>query len=1365
MRGLRFPLAMPWHFPFLAPANPAFVKNSGPPMRRFPHPRVPHLLFVIFVVSGFLPRSLVAQNWKVLQSDDRGCTLSYTTGATLHPLTIGTRTWTRLEAPHAHSIPGQRSGLPDLKEYRDVVVLPGLSGHRVTVLHTDFLDTSGVSLLPVPSGDLDPRGEPRFEAGPEYSLPSPPFAVTLDQVGIARDRILGTLRIPLAQVPGTGGMLRVLRSITVRIDYGPRHPGLVPAPAFSNAINAGPVASLALSLSRMARPTSENPSTGSWVRIDITENGMYRLNAAWFRQSGIDPSTVDPRTIRIFNSGGRELPTSLSGIRPAPMQEIAIRVLGEEDGAFNENDMVLFFGRGLSGFDWDSTRRTFQHRVHRYDRTNSYLLTFGGARGKRVTFQPSLTRSEVYRPTSIEGRSFFEENLVNILQSGKVWVGKKLTPGLGSASSQVIATRLDRWIVGTPVTYRFSLYSSSDLGTVNSFQLSDQGTTIGAVPMGTVDFNTDRDDLARWSGVREFTVVPSLPDSRSAVTVLYTASNPDKNRGGFVDWVEWKYRRAIEPIDDVLHFSTSDTLAPQEFTVHGFSMSDILVWDVTAPADAREITGAAISGGTVRFQIPASERPTELLLCAAPAYVTPSAGRRITSSGLLSSQGGEFVIIAPTEFLDAARRLKAHRESGANRWSTVVAPLEDVYTEFSSGVTDPTAIRDFLAYAAQIWPVKAKAVLLLGDGHYDYLNLGSTEKIRIPVWESENSTTIIATYPTDDYYVQVIGNDARIDMAIGRIPAQSADEAMDAVSKIIAYETTQDFGPWRNRVSFVADDGLTSNGNEYQLHTSQSEILADHMPADIELKKIYLIAYPTENTAQGRRKPDVNQAIIDQINDGAVTVNYTGHGSEAVWAHEQVLVTDATIPQLTNANRLTFVTAATCTFGLYDRPDVRSGMERMVLKSDGGAIAGLASPRVVFSGQNSSFNESLYKYLFTVGRNADGSIRTLGEGLFSTKQELNSDPGYEKFILLGDPTIRLLLPRYTAMIDSVLINGVRAAEGAVQVRALSHLTFHGSVLDANKAVWTGFQGVLQASLFDAQRTVTVPEWSNWTYSLPGGLLYRGQSRVESGRFTVSFTVPKDISYENSTGRLAMYFDDKAVDGAGYTLDVRIGGTDSTAHPDDRGPVITLYLDTKEFHDGDLVGSRPLLLADLEDESGINTTGLGIGHNIEAWVDESEKSFVLNDFFTSELNSSQKGTVRFQLPMQDNGPHSLRLRAWDIYNNSSQTSITFSVASSADLTLANPLTYPNPSAGETSFSVQHNQSGPVRFEIKIYTMTGRMIRTLERSGIEGRFLTMDWDGRDQDGDRVANGIYFYKIRVSSEDRTRSAEAIQTLSIAR
>ncbi|MFZ1730232.1 MAG: type IX secretion system sortase PorU [Bacteroidota bacterium] len=1250
------------------------------------------------------------------------------------------------------------AGAPDLRSRLELLAFPATEGNLLTVEQVDYREFHDVNIAPIPGMR---QGSEVYERGEIYAADalSPNDVARIENLGISRDRIIGEIVFTPVQWNPITRIARVHSRIVCRITFGKAIPGLITSKlnaADAVLLNNGMAGKWAIGRKRaITKAAGQTLASGSWYRFDLQQTGVYRFTRRWFADAGMDVANIDPGTIRIYGNGGRERATRLSDARPDPMQEIAIEVVGGEDGRFDDGDFVQFYGQGLSGFAWNPSTRTYEHYIHRYDDANSYLLTWGNGAGLRMQTQPSLSESNTYTPAAFTGREFQEDEVLNLMNSGKMWVGKRLVPAAGSASSIAYTRKLPGLVRSQPITYRLQTVSSSEV--VNSFTVRGNDANLGIINMGTVDFSSDTGDMAKISGTQSFSGIGDLADDRSTLSVTYNSTNPQNSRDGYVDWVEWIYARRFEAVGDELLFSAPDTTAVIQFVLNGFTMSDVVVYDVT---DYKQVAvmETQVSGGTVRFQVQNTQgSPRQFLAVAAPALKTAANAVSIPNSGLLASGGADYLIITNKDLIEAANRLKTHRERpGEDQLSSMVVTLESIYNECNAGVTDPTAIRDFLAWAMANWSVPPRYVLFFGDGHFDYRNHSTTEPSMVPVWETENSINRIQSYVTDDYYVQVVGTDPRVDLAGGRLPVQNLDEANTVVDKIISYETDPDFDPWKNRITFVADDGYTGySDTDGDQHTRQSERLSGLVPSNIEQKKIYIVSYRTENTAQGRRKPDANAAIINQINEGSLIVNYTGHGAHDVWAHERIFLSDVTIPQLQNSDRLTFVAAATCTFGLYDSPGVRSGTELLILKKNGGAVGGLSAPRVVYSGENSAFNQEFFNYVFSEGREADGRARRLGDAIYSTKQRHNGIAGFEKFHLFADPGLRLALPRYTASLERILVNDAAVTSDTVQLRAFSKVTLEGSVRKSDGSVWNDFAGTAEVSLFDAERFMIVPEWNNYKYQMPGGLLYRGKAHIDAGRFAVTFIVPKDISYENSPGRVAIYFSNDEVDGAGYFLNLRVGGSDSTVSPDAIGPEIQLFVDGRDFIPGNLVGKDPLLIADLFDVSGINTTGIGIGHDLEAWLDGDDRSVVLNDYYTGDIDSYQRGSVEFRFRNLTAGSHTLRLRAWDIYNNSTTVETRFSVAE--QLTLQDVQNYPNPVSGQTTFRFRHNVLDPVDVDILVYASNGALVRRIRAGQVNSRIVEIPWDTMDSQGQYLSKGIYLYRIVCRTIDGLQGSEA--------
>ncbi|MBN2572869.1 MAG: type IX secretion system sortase PorU, partial [Ignavibacteriales bacterium] len=685
---------------------------------------------------------------------------------------------------------------------------------------------------------------------------------------------------------------------------------------------------------------------------------------------------------------------------------------------------------------------------------------------------------------------------------------------------------------------------------------------------------------------------------------------------------------------------------------------------------------------------------------------------------------------------------------------------------------DPVAIRDFLKYAYDNYTGtdRLKYCILFGDGSYDYFNVEGMNNNFVPTYETNESLNEIGAYSTDDFYSWIVGTDKYMDISVGRLTVNSLTEAKNAVDKIIDYETNSDIGNWRNRIILIADDGPAGDKTDGAEHTNQSENLSARIPNYFDQNKIYLVEYPEIFTGEGRRKPDVNTAIINGINNESLMTNYIGHGSPSLWAHEKVFEQSKTISQFKNKNYF-FLTVPSCSFGWFDDPKVISGTEELLLTKDAGIIAGFSSSRVVFSTTNAYLMYSLYSNLLNQ-KDLDYYPIRLGSAIMLAKNA-NVSQNTEKFILFGDPTIRLHEPRLNANVDS--INSF-SLDSVVQVKALENVKISGSVRNNDGSI-KDFDGETIITIYDSEILQSVKEFftdrNNVTrvyihdFKKQGGALFRGRASVVNGKFTTSVTIPKDISNENRNGKIVSYLYNQSIDGVGYSNNIFIGGIDTTKISDGTGPNVKIYFDNLEFENSYLVNPDFSLYVKLNDEAGINTTGLGVGHRLECIINNDyENAIDLTNYFIGELDAGGKeGTIKYDFYNFDVGDYTIKVRAWDIFNNLSEKEEYFSVVEDGQIALRDLYNYPNPFSDLTYFTFHHNLLEEINVTIKIYTIAGRLIKEIKSENIFDKYIILEWDGRDEDGDMLANGTYLYKLNVETIDGKYKENLLGKLAIIR
>lgn len=1109
-------------------------------------------------------------------------------------------------------------------------------------------------------------------------------------------------------------------------------------------------------------------STGQWYELPVTTSGMYKLTQTALKNFGVPVDQIQMNTIRIFNNGGTELPQDPRAQRPQELIENSVYIYDANgNNKFDPEDYVIFYGRSPREWVYNPTTKTYSHYLNHYTETNYYFLTFNGSPSKRMQIVPSAQSAGAIQPATFTGKIFQEDEIYNLLSSGKDWFGTELKPQNGSTdqSTVIYVNKLLGLDPNSNITYRFRVVARSDQ--YNYFQVVENstGAQLGTVSLPVVYYNDDQGNFANESPVTTLVGSGNLPDGRSALKFVFNSNS--STASGYIDWYEIFYRRQFTAVNDVLDFTSPDTTGTVRFAVNGFSSDSINVFDVTDFSNVSVITPISIQGGSVVFAIPVSAGvPHEFYAVGPNGYLSVSKITPISNSNLRGqTAGADLVIVTPPDFVDQANMLANFKRS-FDGLKTQVAVTTQIYNEFNCGIPDPTAIRDYLMFLYNNALTRPSYVLLLGDGTYDYKNKISSLPEFVPPYESDESLSQIGTFASDDYFVQVKTPlmYSPIQMAIGRLPARSVTDAQAMVNKIIQYESKPDYGPWRNLVTFIGDDGPTSGGNDDRdLHTTQTEILAEtYTPQELDKRKIYLALYPTTISTLGRRKPEAAADIVNQINQGTLVVNFVGHGAPDIWSYTHIFETAVTVPQLVNANRLTLFVAATCDFARYDDPLDNAAAEQLTAKPDGGGIGVISATRVVYSSQNSYFNNTLYTFLFN--RDAQRNPVRIGDAVFQTKETTYSLNDV-KYQLIGDPSVRIALPRYRASVDS--LNGY-ALVTVQQIRALDRLDIKGTVYRSDNSVWSGLNGTGLMTVYDSDRRVLVPQWGLY-YKFPGSILFRGSVSIANGHFDAKTIVPMDISYSNSNGRIELYFQADNSDGYGYTRNVIVGGTSTTAVNNHIGPQINIYFDSRNFRDGDVVSQNPTLIVDIHADNGINLSDVSVGHSLQATFD-NQQLVNLAPYYTSQLNSYQDGTVNYPVTTSLSfGKHSVTVRALDVFNNVSTATATFDVESNEQLSLKDVFNYPNPFSGSTSFTFQRSSAGgagmPIDVTIKIFTLSGRLIKTIHSYGITDNYVKISWDGLDDDGNMLANGVYLYKVIARTVDGAYTSEALGKMAVIR
>ncbi|MGA0834155.1 MAG: type IX secretion system sortase PorU, partial [Candidatus Kapaibacteriota bacterium] len=889
-------------------------------------------------------------------------------------------------------------------------------------------------------------------------------------------------------------------------------------------------------------------------RVEVSGEGIYQMTAQQLRDAGIPTDAATAASIKMYGNGGRELSERVEPPFSEELRELPIMVITTPQG---DVDHITFYAGGVTGIHADSGR--ISHYLHHYDTRASYLLTVGGSPGRRAAQRSAASGPADERPLVVRGLVFQEEEVVNPYNggSGRRWYGRSIENG----GSMMLSLDVPGLVRSGTVDYRLVVAhrgtSASGVCTV-----MEQGTTVAQRSIPMVPKYMDTYPVPLTGSIDASAM---SPDQRSVVRIAYESSQ--RTSTGILDWIEIEYPRGLVAHNQDFDFvANPGRAAVMEYTINGFEGGSTLCFDVTDPTRPELVENVAPQGGL--FSIRESFTPDQIRrYYLSSRRMTPSI-QRIEPLSLRSrarnGQLGQVLVITHPGQRASAERYAEYRRATTELTVSVIG-VDEIFREFSYGMVDPTALRDMIRYAYRNSPVKPGYVLLWGDGHYDYKGISTATPNWVIPYESldpNNTSYGLWTFTTDDYFARVEGNDPLPDVAIGRLPITSNAIGDRMIAKIRAYESTSATDDWRTRVTLIADDGPTSEGSDGTTHLRQSERLwSDYLPLDMQAKKIYMVEYPTENIARGRRKPAVTAAYISTINTtGTLLLNWIGHGNPRVWAHEFIFERETTPSQMNNPDKLFFLTAATCDFARFDLTDAQSGAEDLVLRDGGGAIGVFSASRVVLSDANAAINQDFYETMFRRGPN--GSVMRLGDVIMDVKQRFYG-PNDEKFFLLGDPTVRLLIPQNRLVFDR--INGDTVGTQPIQLKALQTVTVEGSILEpTSNQPDASFNGTATITLLDAVRTVTVLDddinSTPNTFRLPGATISKGSYEVVNGRFVATFVVPKDVAFSQSTARMygfAASTDQRSAIGA--TDQVIVDGVVDATFDDTEGPEIRISL--------------------------------------------------------------------------------------------------------------------------------------------------------------------------------------------------------------
>ncbi len=1089
-------------------------------------------------------------------------------------------------------------------------------------------------------------------------------------------------------------------------------------------------------------------ASGKWYKIKVSKSGMYKITYSQLVEMGFSNFA----TIGVFGYGGSESklirdnsPVIFADKYHDDLPERSIvKVDANNNNTFDSGDYILFYADGPHNIRYN-TNGSFSHDFHNYSDYSYYFVSDRGT-WKSAVSTPSESTSNISVNT-YDKYSFLEKDSVSIIKSGRTFFWRTFDYYLTMNESIT-----ENNVTSDTATAYFHFASAST--SPSYFDITINGISAGSANIAATTGNGN-----------EMVYTTKFKPRGNSTNFGIRFNKGTSTAKGWIDYIAMKFRKNLVVEDGFVNFRDIKSVGAgniAEFTISQ-APGNIIVWDISDRTNAKQIAGN-YSSNTYKFKA-----KTDTLceyIAFNPSYAFPSptySGSgdvgKIDNQNLHGLGNADLIIITHPNFYSQAQQIKQIHETNDNM-RVVIATPDKIYNEFSSGCPDICALRNFakMFYDRATTNNIPKNLLLLGDGSYDNKTSDGSVSNYILTYQTVNSITNTLSVTSDDFFVcldegegEIASND-KMDMGIGRMPVKSSDEANAAVEKIREYYSNSSFGNWKNRITLIADD---AENNEVVHQVNTENMIAQQLEFSaqyLNIEKIYLDDYEQMYSATGTSYPDVNKVVIDNINNGTLLLTWVGHGNPKEWAHE-IIFNNNSINSLQNKGKYPLIVTATCDYTPFDDHTYLSGGEQLFLLPNSGAIALLTTVRQVYSTKNERLVTNFYKYLFRSHEeeNAGEKPLTIGESVALGKNE-TADLNMRSFVLIGDPALTLSQPKYS--VKTTTINGINANDFNDTIGATGLVTIEGMIYDENGNPDNNFTGTIYPTVYDKRNTYTTKGNDGFeplTYTAQRNMIFNGKSTVKDGKFKFSFIVPIDIAYYFDNGKISYYANDFSTKEAnGYDKSIIIGGHDENGINDTEGPNIELFMNDESFIDGGIVNESPLLLAKITDESGINTIGNGIGHDITMTLDNntSEKK-VLNSFYESELDDYKSGKINYPNSNLAIGMHTMTVKAWDVMNNSSEKSIDFIVTTSSEMAIDKLFNYPNPFTTHTSFYFGHNQPyEPLEVIISIFTVSGKLVKTLEANMTCDGYLStpIEWNGLDEYGDRIGKGVYIYKIKV-------------------
>lgn len=1084
-------------------------------------------------------------------------------------------------------------------------------------------------------------------------------------------------------------------------------------------------------------------ASGKWVKVNVTNSGMQFVSNSQLKTMGFN----DPEKVNVYGFGGREISEVLNDSHPDDLPQLPV--------VRTQNGLIFF---GVDHIEWSPVpnRESFiqySHTMQSYSENSYYMLSDVETEGREIETLDLRDAVGLERITTFYERIVHEKDIFAPSNTGRALFGEDFRNGAqqtfefqlpGNAGKDAsVNLQFGTKITGNAGRFTFS----TNTGRLSRSNLNIQAVTSDEQFMRLNDALLD---------VAECGDNLKLNLSFSTTGVLKFAR---------LDFIEVGYEREMKMTDGQLYFYLNE-VTDCEGLLSGIS-EETQLWDVTVRHAPKRISFNR-NGSTATFRVEAGMHE---YIAFNPSQVKQTASfvADVKNQNIHGLEVPDLLIITPSEFKTAAERVaNLHREMD-NMTVHVLTP-EEIYNEFSSGTPDLSAFRK----ALKMWYERGLAESGNGDSKMKYCLIFSrptfdhkavSEAVKnqgyphIPIWQSKVGNTENTSYSTDDFIGMLADNEntfniggEKIQVAVGRFPVRTAEEANQAATKLEEYLKNPEKSNWRNNILVVADD------QDNAQHLLQAQEMYDYMIKSekgnsFHYERLYLDNFVLTQTSVGPQYPEAKSRLLSKLEEGQAIMAYVGHANTVSWTHEKLL-TWKDITSFTN-DKWPVLYAATCEFARWDDTEY-SGAEVMWAFPKAGLIATMCPSRSVFISQNGPLTAQFGKYAF----NKETGSR-LGDVYRHTKNGIESnDDNKLRYALIGDPAMRMPVPTYNVKANTIKEQPLDVADEDLPViEARSAPVVTGEVTDDDGNLLEDFNGLLYIKLFDSEKVITTlgngAAGKVVEYNDRKTKLYEGVTKVKEGKWEVKINMPSEIEENYTTGRMTYYaVADDGREANGSTDRFYIYGYDMDAPEDDHGPDITRFtLNNENFKSGDLTHSTPVVFASFTDESGINISEAGIGHQLTLTLDGVTVFSDVTDFYIPDSEDSNSGSVIYQLPEITPGKHELKLSVWDNANNSSYATLKFNVAVNKKPEIHNISTVYAPDNSGVDFIVSSDRPlSMINCKVEVFEISGVKVwsNTDGSKTSSDSQLTMHWDYTTASGRRLEKGIYVCRVTVESPE---------------